>query len=125
MPASSGVAAQAAPAPAAQNAGAATPAPAQAAPAQAAPVMKGGSRKMGGSKKVGGKKSRKMPTAAKSWVNFVMEVFNKNRAKNPSYKYKQAMKDAAKLKKKNKTMKMGGSALPAPASVANTAAPAK
>jgi hypothetical protein len=80
----------------------------------AAPV-KGGSRKVGGkgsckggSKKVGGKKSRKMPGAAKSWVKFVMEVFNKNRAKNPKYKYKQAMKDAAKLKKKNKSVKVGG-----------------
>lgn len=74
----------------------------------------GGSKKLGGkgcrggSKKVGGKKSRKMPSAAKTWVKFVMEVFNKNRAKNPKYKYKQAMKDAANLKKKNKTMKKGG-----------------
>jgi hypothetical protein len=74
----------------------------------------GGSKKVGGkkcggsSKKVGGKKSRKMPSAAKSWVKLVMEVFNKNRSKNPKYKYGQAMKDAAKLKKKNKTMKKGG-----------------
>jgi hypothetical protein len=60
----------------------------------------------GGAKKSRGKKSRKMNAAAKSWVNFVVEVFKKNRAKNPSYKYKQAMKDAAKLKKKNKTMKL-------------------
>ena len=60
----------------------------------------------GGAKKSRGKKSRKMNPAAKSWVNFVVEVFKKNRAKNPSYKYKQAMKDAAKLKKKNKTMKL-------------------
>jgi hypothetical protein len=80
----------------------------------AAPV-KGGTRKVGGkgckggSKKVGGKKSRKMPGAAKSWVKLVMEVFNKNRAKNPKYKYGQAMKDAAKLKKKNKSVKVGGS----------------
>ena len=81
----------------------------------AAPV-KGGSRKVGvkatckgGSKKVGGKTSRKMPGAAKSWVKLVMEVFNKNRAKNPKYKYGQAMKDAAKLKKKNKSVKVGGS----------------
>jgi hypothetical protein len=88
---------------------------AQAAPAQAAPALvKGGTRKVGGkgtckggAKKVGGKKSRKMPGAAKSWVKFVMEVFNKNRAKNPKYKYKQAMKDAAKLKK-NKSVKVGG-----------------
>jgi len=86
----------------------------------AAPV-KGGSRKVGGkatckggSKKVGGKKSRKMPGAAKSWVKLVMEVFNKNRAKNPKYKYGQAMKDAAKLKKKNKTLKKGGEGESAP-----------
>lgn len=56
--------------------------------------------------KKGGKKSRKVNSAAKSWVKFVVEVFKKNRAKNPSYKYKQAMKDAAKLKKKNKSLKM-------------------
>ena len=75
----------------------------------------GGSKKIGGkgsckggSKKVGGKKSRKMPSAAKSWIKLVMEVFNKNRAKNPKYKYGQAMKDAAKLKKNNKSMKKGG-----------------
>ena len=59
-------------------------------------------------KQAGGKKSRKMPAAAKSWIKLVMEVFNKNRAKNPKYKYGQAMKDAAKLKKKNKSMKIGG-----------------
>jgi len=52
------------------------------------------------------RKSRKMNGAAKSWVSFVVDVFNKGRAKNPSYKYKQAMKDASKMKKKNKTMKM-------------------
>ena len=78
----------------------------------AAPIKggkaKGGKAKCGGSKKLGGKKSRKMPSAAKSWVKLVMEVFNKNRAKNPKYKYGQAMKDAAKLKKKNKTLKKGG-----------------
>ena len=51
------------------------------------------------------RKSRKVNGAAKLWVNFVLDVFRKNRAKNPSYKYKQAMKDAAKLKKKNKTAK--------------------
>jgi hypothetical protein len=70
---------------------------------------KSNSKARRGSRKVGGKKSRKMPPAAKTWVKFVVDVFNKNRAKNPNYKYKQAMKDAAKLKKKNKSMKMGGS----------------
>lgn len=95
---STGVASQAAPAPAAGHG-----------------LVKGGTKKVGGkgsckggSKKMGGKKSRKMPSAAKSWVKLVMEVFNKNRAKNPKYKYGQAMKDAAKLNKKNKTLKKGG-----------------
>jgi hypothetical protein len=46
-----------------------------------------------------------MNGAAKSWVKFVMEVYKKNHAKNRSYKYKQAMKDASKLKNKNKTAK--------------------
>jgi hypothetical protein len=59
----------------------------------------------GGKKGRKSRKSRKMPGAAKDWVKFVVEVFNKNRAKNPSYKYKQAMKDAAKMRKKNKTAK--------------------
>ena len=63
----------------------------------------------GGNKVVGGKKSRKksrkMNGAAMDWVKFVVDVFNKNRSKNPNYKYKQAMRDASKMKKKNKTMK--------------------
>ena len=83
-------------------------------PEKGGKAKNGGSKKLGGkgckggSKNVGGKKSRKMPSAAKSWVKLVMEVFNKNRSKNPKYKYGQAMKDAAKLKKKNKSMKKGG-----------------
>jgi hypothetical protein len=69
-----------------------------------APVTSGGkSLKKGGKKS--GKKSRKMNAGARDWVNLVMDVFKKNRAKNPSYKYKQAMKDAAKLKKKNNKTK--------------------
>jgi len=85
-----------------------------AAPIKGGKAKCGGSKKLGGkgcrggSNKVGGKKSRKMPSAAKSWIKLVMEVFNKNRAKNPKYKYGQAMKDAAKLKKNNKSMKKGG-----------------
>jgi hypothetical protein len=71
---------------------------ATAAPAHAAKIN--GGTKKGSRKSRGGKKSRKMPSAAKDWVKFVVEVFNKNRAKNPKYKYKQAMKDAAILKKK-------------------------
>jgi len=67
--------------------------------------MTGGNNK---SQQSGGKrrKTRKMSTGAKSWVNFVKQVYKTNLAKNPSYKYKQAMKDAAKMKKKNKSMKM-------------------
>jgi len=69
-----------------------------------APGTSGGKSKK--ATKKGGKKTRKVNGSAKQWVNFVLEVFNKKRAKNPSYKYKQAMKDAAKLKKKNKSLKM-------------------
>ena len=85
-----------------------------AAPAHAAKIN--GGTKKGSRKSRGGKKSRKMPSAAKNWVKFVVEVFNKNRAKNPKYKYKQAMKDAAILKKKNnKTLKGGDdAAVPVP-----------
>jgi len=76
----------------------------------ATPLTKGGDGNPLTNLLKGGKKSRrksrKMNGAAKSWVNFVVDVFNKGRAKNPSYKYKQAMKDASKMKKKNKTMKM-------------------
>jgi hypothetical protein len=52
-----------------------------------------------------GKKSRKMNKSAKNWVSFVTEIFNKKRASNPNYKFKQAMKDASKLNKKNKSAK--------------------
>jgi hypothetical protein len=76
--------------------------------------MSGGEHKTekmtGGNKEkamYGGRKSRrKMSTGAKNWVQFVKQVYRTNLAKNPNYKYKQAMKDAAKMKKKNKTMKM-------------------
>ena len=74
--------------------------------------MNGGNKteKMNGGNKTekmnGGRKSRrKMSTGAKNWVEFVKQVYKTNLAKNPNYKYKQAMKDAAKMKKKNKTMK--------------------
>jgi len=52
----------------------------------------------------GRRKTRKMSTGAKSWVNFVKQVYRTNLAKNPNYKYKQAMKDAAKMKKSGKSM---------------------
>lgn len=92
----------------------------------------GGTKKLGGAKKLGGskltttvggnkhqtqsggnkhaaqsggrRKTRKMSTGAKSWVNFVKQVYKTNLAKNPNYKYKQAMKDAAKMKKSGKSM---------------------
>jgi hypothetical protein len=50
----------------------------------------------------GGKrrKTRKMNKGAMDWVNFVKQVYKTNHAKNPNYKYKQAMKDAAKMKHK-------------------------
>lgn len=92
-----------------QSAGATGPAPAPAPTPEPAPAPASTGGANSPAVVTGGKKSRrksrKMNGAAKDWVKFVMEVFKKNRAKNPSYKYKQAMKDAAKLKKKNKTAK--------------------
>lgn len=87
---------------------------AQAAPVNAAKI--GGSAKVrGGSRKTGGKKSRKMSAGAKEWVAFVVDVFNKKRVNNPKYKYMQAMRDASKLKKKNKTLKGGNPTISAAA----------
>jgi hypothetical protein len=83
-----------------------TPAPVTAAEPAPAPTVaqKGGKQK---SKKMGGKsrKSRKMSAGAKSWVSLVSQVYKQGKAKNPSYKFKQALKDASKMKKKNKTAK--------------------
>jgi hypothetical protein len=64
-----------------------------------APVV-GGKK---GSKKNGGKskKIRKLNNGAKMWNDLVSQVFKDGKAKNPNYKFKQALKDASKLKKKN------------------------
>uniref|UniRef100_A0A6C0JJU5 Uncharacterized protein n=1 Tax=viral metagenome TaxID=1070528 RepID=A0A6C0JJU5_9ZZZZ len=62
-----------------------------------------------GSKKMncGGKsrKGRKLSGPLKDWNVLVTDVFNKGRAKNSKYSFKQALKDASRMKKKNKTMK--------------------
>jgi hypothetical protein len=55
----------------------------------------------------GGKsrKGRKLSGALKEWNVLVSDVFNKGRAKNSKYTFKRALKDASRMKKKNKTMK--------------------
>ena len=87
-----------------------TPAPVTAsepAPAQTANpsvAQKGGKQK---GKKMGGKsrKSRKLSAGAKSWNSLVSQTFKQGRSKNAKYSFKQALKDASKMKKKNKTAK--------------------
>jgi len=79
------------------------PAPAPAPEPEQAPApapVVGGKK---GSKKNGGKskKSRKLNNGAKMWNDLVSQVFKDGKAKNPNYKFKQALKDASKLKKKN------------------------
>ena len=71
------------------------------APETVPPAVTTGGKKL--SKKAGGKskKSRKLSGPAKEWANLVSQVFKDGKAKNPNYKFKQALKDASKLKKKN------------------------
>jgi hypothetical protein len=72
-----------------------------------APALAGGkARKTSKAKGRKSRKSRKMNKSAKNWVSFVTDIFNKNRATNPKYKYKQAMKDASIAMKKNKKTKL-------------------
>ena len=67
-------------------------------------IVEGGKRKSKKNAKKGGK-TRKMNNGAKSWNSFVMEVFKKNRATNRKYSFRQALQEASRLKKKNKSTK--------------------
>lgn len=63
----------------------------------------GGKRKGKGKGKGKGKsktKKRALSNGAKSWQKSVMEVYGELKAKNPNTKLKDAMKEAAKRKKK-------------------------
>jgi hypothetical protein len=42
-----------------------------------------------------------MPKKSNSWFTHLQVVWKKGKAKNPKYKYGQAMKDAKKTYKKN------------------------
>jgi len=88
------------PSPAPESAPAPAPA-SEPAPETVPPAVTTGGKKL--SKKAGGKskKSRKLSGPAKEWANLVSQVFKDGKAKNPNYKFKQALKDASKLKKKN------------------------
>jgi hypothetical protein len=57
--------------------------------------MKGGKRKG-----KGGRKSRKLSPGARAWNQHVMKTFNEMRKKNRDYKFKDALKAAARTFKK-------------------------
>ena len=56
-------------------------------------TLKGGKRK-------GGRKSRKLSAGARAWNQHLMKTFNEMRKKNRDYKFKDALKAAAKTFKK-------------------------
>ena len=56
-------------------------------------TLKGGKRK-------GGRKSRKLSAGARAWNQHVMKTFNEGRKKNKDFKFKDALKAAAKTFKK-------------------------
>jgi len=61
-------------------------------------MAKSKSRKVGKKSKTPGVKRVKTP-AQKEWSALLDKVYQQGKKKNPSYLYKDAMKDASKLKK--------------------------
>jgi hypothetical protein len=65
-----------------------------------------GMRKTMKNKKDNKKTMKKPVNGLMKWTDFAVKLFRDNRKKNPKYQYKQALKDASKILKKNKnTMK--------------------
>lgn len=56
-------------------------------------TLKGGKRK-------GGRKTRKLSAGASAWNKHVMKTFSEGRKKNKDFKFKDALKAAAKTYKK-------------------------
>lgn len=54
---------------------------------------------IGGRHKTNKHKTRKMSKGASSWVESVMGVFKELKAKNPSTKFRDALKEASRRKK--------------------------
>jgi len=53
-------------------------------------------------KKNNKKTMKKSANGLMKWTDFVVKLFRDNRKKNPNYQYKQALRDASKIMKKNK-----------------------